>query len=645
MASLKSCFRHSVASSALRSYVAEFISTFLFVFAAVGATMASGKMTSDAGRDSSSLIATAVASAFSLSVAVFISANVSGGHVNPAVTFGMAVGGHISIPMAIFYWIAQMLGSVMACLLLKITTVGQQVPLHPIPPEMTGFGASILEGVMTFSLVYTMYASADPRRELWSHSATGNRAYSWSQYSGIRAVHGWVNEPGMFIRSCCYWREFQEPSCLLGRALDRSSHCWDPKKKHRQLRTVLCGRCRLLSHGHMITAVGGNGGYSGGKQFVTAEELREKLSHLRQEKALVVKLVDVVDFNGSFLARVRDLAGANPIILVVTKVDLLPKGTDLNCVGDWVVEATVKKKLNVLSVHLTSSKSLVGIAGVISEIQKEKKGSANVGKSAFINALLRSSSCCSQKIQTNSICCSGTTLGPIQIEAFLGGGKLYDTPGVHLHHRQAAVIHSEDLPALAPQSRLRGQPFPNPHLILDNSMVDQIKSNGLVGFSIFWGGLVRIDVIKVLPETRLTFYGPKALQIHVVPTEEADKFYEKEVGIILTPPTGKQKAETWMGLETKRELQLKYDDIDRPACDVAISGLGWISVEPFSQSLRSSETSTVEAGGEISLVVHVPKPVEIFVRPPLPVGSAGAEWYQYRELTEMEQEVRPKWYY
>lgn len=33
--------------------------------------------------------------------------------------------------------------------------------------------------------------------------------------------------------------------------------------------------------------------------------------------------VDIVDFNGSFLARVRDLAGANPIILVVTKVIIL----------------------------------------------------------------------------------------------------------------------------------------------------------------------------------------------------------------------------------------------------------------------------------------------------------------------------------
>lgn len=29
---------------------------------------------------------------------------------------------------------------------------------------MTGFGAAILEGVMTFGLVYTVYASADPRR-------------------------------------------------------------------------------------------------------------------------------------------------------------------------------------------------------------------------------------------------------------------------------------------------------------------------------------------------------------------------------------------------------------------------------------------------------------------------------------------------
>lgn len=42
----------------------------------------------------------------------------------------------------------------------------------------------------------------------------------------------------------------------------------------------------------MVTAVGGHGGYPGGKKFVSAEQLREKLSYLRHEKALIVKLVN-----------------------------------------------------------------------------------------------------------------------------------------------------------------------------------------------------------------------------------------------------------------------------------------------------------------------------------------------------------------
>ncbi|CAA3008730.1 probable aquaporin TIP5-1 [Olea europaea subsp. europaea] len=164
MASLKSRLEHTVTPTALRSYLAEFISTFFFVFASVGATMSTLKMMPDAASNSSGLVAIAVANAFALSVAVYIASNISGGHVNPAVTFGMAIGGHISIPMAVFYWISQTLGSVISCILLKVTTVGQHVPTHSIPQEMTGFGAAILEGVTTFTLVYTVYAAADPRR-------------------------------------------------------------------------------------------------------------------------------------------------------------------------------------------------------------------------------------------------------------------------------------------------------------------------------------------------------------------------------------------------------------------------------------------------------------------------------------------------
>ena len=87
----------------------------------------------------------------------------------------------------------------------------------------------------------------------------------------------------MFIFGSIIFAEFRNADCV--RAMLQ-------KKKHHQLRTVLCRQCRLLSHGKMITVVGGHGGYLGGKLFATAEELREKLSHLRHEKALIVKLVN-----------------------------------------------------------------------------------------------------------------------------------------------------------------------------------------------------------------------------------------------------------------------------------------------------------------------------------------------------------------
>lgn len=80
----------------------------------------------------------------------------------------------------------------------------------------------------------------------------------------------------------------------------------------------------------------------------------------------------------------------------------------------------------------------------------------------------------------------------------------------------------------------------------------------------------------------------------------------------------------------------------RPACDVAISGLGWIAIEPVKWSLGTPNLD-VGAPQELHFTIHVPRPVEVFVRPPMPVAKAGAEWYQYRELTEREEEVRPKW--
>ena len=84
-----------------------------------------GMLTPDVTFNASSLVATAVAQSFGLFAAVFIAADVSGGHINPAVTFAFAIGGHIGVPSAIFYWSCQLLGSTFACLVLHFFSAGQ----------------------------------------------------------------------------------------------------------------------------------------------------------------------------------------------------------------------------------------------------------------------------------------------------------------------------------------------------------------------------------------------------------------------------------------------------------------------------------------------------------------------------------------
>ncbi|KAJ7971315.1 Aquaporin TIP1 [Quillaja saponaria] len=109
---------------AIRAAFAEFFSMLIFVFAGEGSGMAFSKLTDTGSATPAGLIAASLAHAFALFVAVSIGANISGGHVNPAVTFGAFICGNITLLRGILYWIAQLLGSVVACFLLKYATGG-----------------------------------------------------------------------------------------------------------------------------------------------------------------------------------------------------------------------------------------------------------------------------------------------------------------------------------------------------------------------------------------------------------------------------------------------------------------------------------------------------------------------------------------
>ncbi|CAM8958943.1 hypothetical protein QQ045_025025 [Rhodiola kirilowii] len=158
-------FKDSMCAEVVKAYLVEFISTFMFVFAGVGSAIAYGKMTSDAALDPAGLVAVAVCHAFALFVAVAIGANISGGHVNPAVTLGLALGGQITLITAFMYAHFQVGGAILACYALKFVTGGLVIPVHALGTGVGPLQGLVLEMIISFVLVYTVYATAvDPKK-------------------------------------------------------------------------------------------------------------------------------------------------------------------------------------------------------------------------------------------------------------------------------------------------------------------------------------------------------------------------------------------------------------------------------------------------------------------------------------------------
>lgn len=96
---------------ALKGALAEFITLFLFVFIGVGTVMSYEKI-HIGDMEAGGLLMIAIAHGLAIAILVAATANISGGHVNPAVSLGLALAGQITVVRLILYWIAQLLGAV-----------------------------------------------------------------------------------------------------------------------------------------------------------------------------------------------------------------------------------------------------------------------------------------------------------------------------------------------------------------------------------------------------------------------------------------------------------------------------------------------------------------------------------------------------
>jgi MIP family channel proteins len=145
-----------------RKFVAEFIGTFALMLFGGGAILQQ-QMTQAVG-------ITGIAVAHGLAILIFVYAlgHISGGHFNPAVTFGFFVTRRLNAASLLLYWAAQILGAIVAAWILSMAYHNGAAEAHlgaPVldPSVRPAFGM-VLEGIAAFMLVTAVFGSAvDPR--------------------------------------------------------------------------------------------------------------------------------------------------------------------------------------------------------------------------------------------------------------------------------------------------------------------------------------------------------------------------------------------------------------------------------------------------------------------------------------------------
>ncbi len=158
--------RDQTLPAAWRAVAAEFTATLLFVFLGAGTVVVTGGIMGEA-LTASRLIAIALAHGLAITLLVAATARISGGHINPAVTFAAWLTGKMPLAKGAAYVVAQLAGAALGALLLTaVVPAAAQGNLgaHGLGPGITTGGGVLTEIVLTFTLVFVVFSTAmDPK--------------------------------------------------------------------------------------------------------------------------------------------------------------------------------------------------------------------------------------------------------------------------------------------------------------------------------------------------------------------------------------------------------------------------------------------------------------------------------------------------
>lgn len=328
---------------------------------------------------------------------------------------------------------------------------------------------------------------------------------------------------------------------------------------------ILCRRCFQLKNYHKLQTTS-----------LTKDDFLNLLDHIGEKDCLVVYMIDLFDFEGSRIQGLLRHIGYNDVLVLANKRDLLPKSVKERKLEHWVRRRLKEEGMKPVDVIVTSGKKNMNmdkIYGAMMTYRKQRDiyvvGATNVGKSTFINALLKHYA---QVEEQNLITVSefpGTTLDFIEIPLD-EQTYLYDTPGIVNESQMTHFVDPKILKKIIPQSELRPIGF-------------QLQEKQ----TIYFDGLGRIDYISGGQSSFITYFS-RQLKIHRTKTVNADALYDRH-------KTFQFEID---GMQSIHDMKTYDFTLKSGKCDIVISGLGFITIS--------------SKGGKIK--VHVPPQISVTIR-------------------------------
>ncbi len=326
----------------------------------------------------------------------------------------------------------------------------------------------------------------------------------------------------------------------------------------------LCQRCFRIKHYNVALPTD-----------LARDEFTQIINRINFNDSVVLHIVDLFDLAGTLVTTLPRYIAGNPFILIANKIDLFARNITNERMQSWLTKYVKDAGLKPEQIFLTSVKkgfNLDKVVDYISEKCRNKNiyviGATNVGKSTFINELLKRLNIQGGEITTSHF--PGTTLDLIKLP--IGNGcHIIDTPGLILEERYSDFLGPESLKDITPKNVIK-------------PAVYQLTGEQ----SLFLGGLARIDQLGKVSNS-FVFYRASALMIHRTKLENADELYAKHLGELLSPPRADE-------LERFQEIaRTTFHYNGKKKIDLVISGLGWVTI----------------SGESTDIAVYVPKGIRV----------------------------------